>query len=86
MTAAAEAFDDEPQTTNLNEIVTDADVVSIQNGLREAAAGECLNLGESSLYYDAATMASLNSLSAVSCFVLCFLLSFSLVIEQRFVI
>ena len=69
MTDAAEVLD-EPQT--IDEIVTDADVGAIQNGIREAATGECLNIGESSLYYDASTMASLNAFSAVSLFVFLF--------------
>jgi hypothetical protein len=45
--------------------ITDSDVAAIQNGVREAA-GEYVNHGESSLYYDAATMSPLNPFSAVS--------------------
>ncbi|KAH6898384.1 NUDIX hydrolase domain-like protein [Thelonectria olida] len=45
--------------------ITDSDVVAIQNGVREAA-GEYLNHGESSLYYDASTMSPLNPFSAAA--------------------
>lgn len=76
MTDAAEVVIEPPQTAVADseaEIVTDADVVAIQNGVREAAAAEGINLGESSLYYDASTMASLNAFSAVRIYsIFCF--------------
>ncbi|KAK7431131.1 8-oxo-dGTP diphosphatase [Neonectria magnoliae] len=46
--------------------ISDAEVAVIQNGIREAAAGEAVNLGESSLYYDALTMSPLNPFSAAA--------------------
>ncbi|KAL6403540.1 Peroxisomal coenzyme A diphosphatase 1, peroxisomal [Ilyonectria robusta] len=45
--------------------INDADVTAIQNGIRDAATGEHVNLGESSLYYDALTMSPLSPFSAV---------------------
>ncbi|KAK7408659.1 8-oxo-dGTP diphosphatase [Neonectria punicea] len=46
--------------------ISDAEVAVIQNGIREAAAGDAVNLGESSLYYDALTMSPLNPFSAAA--------------------
>ncbi|KAF7542786.1 hypothetical protein G7Z17_g11274 [Cylindrodendrum hubeiense] len=46
--------------------ISDADVATIQNGIRDAATGEHVNLGESSLYYDALTMSPLSPFSAAA--------------------
>lgn len=56
--------------------INDADVAVIQNGIREAAAEEPVNLGESSLYYDAVTMSPLNPFSAVSQVLIYFVANF----------
>lgn len=47
--------------------ISESDIAAIQNGLREATGEDVyVNHGESSLYYDATTMAPLNPFSAVS--------------------
>ncbi|KPM41762.1 hypothetical protein AK830_g4771 [Neonectria ditissima] len=64
--------------TETDRAISDADVTAIQNGIREAAAEEAVNLGESSLYYDALTMSPLNPFSAVSQVLLCSVTNFYL--------
>ncbi|KAH7162856.1 NUDIX hydrolase domain-like protein [Dactylonectria estremocensis] len=46
--------------------ISEADVASIQNGIHEAATGNRVNYGESSLYYDALTMSPLSPFSAAA--------------------
>lgn len=64
----AEVLVDNVTSTAPPEILTDTDVIAIQEQIKDAsgAVNLVVNSGESSLYYDASTMAPLNPFAAVS--------------------